>query len=155
MADEKKKDEREEKLRGRSATEIRENDDLRQAAAELAEERGREKVEARADPDVTERYAGGTAGGASESQQPPGSVRTLAGTGPVEDATFPEGSSVAMGVVPRPALGVNPGASYADGEEAEQERLEVAEKEGGQVPPGQTHPAQQESGSGKSGSGKK
>jgi hypothetical protein len=104
-------------LSGRSTAEIRENPELREKAEERARERGAELIAARANPDVTERFAGGTPGGASESQQAGESVHTLAGTGPV--LTGPLDPAVAQGVTPRSAMAHNPSLDYDDDEAAQ------------------------------------
>lgn len=104
-------------LSGRSAIEIREDPKLRKKAQERAKERGAELVAARANPDVTERFAGGTPGGASESQQAGESVHTLAGTGPVDMSHLDE--QTALGVRPLVVGARNPTLDYPEDDEGQ------------------------------------
>jgi hypothetical protein len=114
-------------LRGRSSIEIRENPELREKAMERAAERGAELTAARRNPDVTHRFAGGTPGGASESQQAGGS--SLAGTGTVVAPELDD--RTAMGVRPRVAMAPNPSLSYPEDDDAKGDPGDEVKDKGG------------------------
>jgi hypothetical protein len=108
-------------LRGRSSIEIRNDPELREKAQKRAAERGAELTAARSNPDVTHRFAGGTPGGASESQQ----------AGPGRTATIDLDERTALGVRPRVARPRNPSWDYPEGDEEKGNAADEKKDKGG------------------------